>query len=110
VEDFETFLRLDPRSPMTPMALDGLSIALLLARRFDEAVPAMRRAADLLPSLASNFTPMIVAALAHGGRLEDARAVLTEIRPNTLESFLAMLEPDDRDLIRSGIAMARGGT
>jgi adenylate cyclase len=106
LEAFGASLRLDPCSAWVAILQDGIAMSLFFARRFDEAVPALKQAADLLPSAGGNFTPMIVAALAHDGRLAEARAALKAMRPHTLDAFLPFLEPRDRELLLSGVALA----
>jgi adenylate cyclase len=108
----ERSLRLDPRSPWRPIILDNIAIALFSLRRFDEVVVVSREVCDLLPGLAEPYKPWIASALAHAGRLDEARALAKEVSPELLdglEGWLNAISPDVRELALSGFALARGG-
>ena len=106
--EFETSLRLDPRSGWRPITLDGMSIALFLLRRFDEVIILTRELCDLLPGLTPLYTPYIASALAHAGRLAEAREMAKDASIKALAAWLDLLAPADRELVLSGFALAQG--
>jgi adenylate cyclase len=78
IDDFERVIRLSPREITLFRVQTGLAFAHLLLEEFEEAVSWGRRALDNNP----NYTPShraLAAALAHLGRVEEARAVGTRL-------------------------------
>ena len=74
VGDFERAVRLSPRDITSFRVQAGLTFAYLLLEEFEQAVTWGRRALEGNP----NFTPTyraLAAALAHLGRIDEARAV-----------------------------------
>jgi len=107
--EFQTALRLDPRSSWRPIILDGTSCALFSLRRFDEAIAACREAGDLLPAMRPLYVPFIASALAHLGRVAEAREMAKGASIDVLAGWLEALAPGDRELVRAGFALAQGG-
>lgn len=101
-------LRLDPVSPWRNMSVYGIGVALLLLRRFEEAVPVLEEARDLLPDMKPMFDGLITCALAHSGRLVEAKAMLETLPSDSLSEILKRLEPQDAALLHTGHALARG--
>jgi hypothetical protein len=111
LSDLETHFRLDPRSPWRASALDALAVAFFSLRRFDEVVVVSREVCDLLPGMKEAYAPYIASALAHAGRLDEAREIVSRVGPEMqaewVETWVSLLAPADRELVISGLAMAR---
>jgi TolB-like protein len=105
---FETSLRLDPRSAWRPIILDGMCGALFSLRRFDEVIALYRQLWDLLPGLTPQYAPCIASALAHAGRLVEAREMAKDASIEPLAAWLDTVPPTDRELVLSGFALAQG--
>ena len=103
-----TALTMNPRSPDRPLTLVGIGHALLFQHRFDEAIPPLREAAQLIPGQSGGGVGLAV-ALAYLDRLDEAKAVLVNVRPGmkaVVSAFLVTFrDPSDRDLLRTGLAM-----
>jgi adenylate cyclase len=109
--ELETCTRLDPRSPWRGMVLDNMVIALFALRRFDEVIVTVRQVCDLLPALAEPYQPYIAAALAHAGRLSEAREAAGQVTENSLAAWsvwLSLIDPAHRELALAGFKLARG--
>jgi len=109
IEHIETSLRLSPRERIgTPLLTMGM--AYFFKRRFDEA------AAKLLLSIQDDpgFPPSyrcLAACYAHMGRLDEARAIVAQLRaitPVVVPSDLRLRNPEDRELALSGMRLAAG--
>jgi adenylate cyclase len=101
---FETALRFNPRARSS--FLFSMGWALLFLRRFDDAIVAMRQAVELWPDYEGPAVGL-VAALAHRGRIDEAKAVLSEVRPDTISAMFGFFRhPDCQEVIRSGLALA----
>jgi TolB-like protein/class 3 adenylate cyclase len=109
IEHFETSLRLSPRERIgTP--LQWIGMAYFFKRQFDEA------ASKLLLSIQDNPgspTPYraLAACCAHMGRLDEARATVAKVRaltPLVRPTNLPYRNPEDRDLLLSGLRLAAG--
>ena len=109
IEHIETSLRLSPRERIgTPLLTMGM--AYFFKRRFDEA------AAKLLLSIQDDpgFPPSyrcLAARYAHMGRLDEARAIVAQLRaitPVVVPSDLRLRNPEDRELALSGMRLAAG--
>jgi adenylate cyclase len=109
IEHVETSLRLSPRERMgTPLQVMG--VAYFFKRRFDEA------AAKLLLSIQDNpGSPhsyrVLAACYAHMGRLDEARAIVAQLRaitPLVVPGALPWRNPEDRELLLSGLRLASG--
>ncbi len=73
--DFETGLRLDPRSPWRATFFAGQGTALFHLGRFEEAIPLLRQAAEQLPFSRTALCTMQAAALGFLGRANEAEAL-----------------------------------
>ena len=109
LEHFEKYLRLSPRDRW-PAYLVGIGIALFLCRRFDEAAAKLQAALQELPS----FTPIyrfLASCYAHMGRLDEARELVKRLRlitPFVVTDFSRYRNPEQRELILSGLRLAAG--
>ncbi|MGG5821988.1 winged helix-turn-helix domain-containing protein [Falsiroseomonas sp. HW251] len=81
IESFQTMMRLSPLDPHVFRAQAGIGAAHLVARRFEEARLWAERAHRANPVYGPPLR-VAAAALAHAGRLEDARRVMAELRAN----------------------------
>ena len=109
IEHVETSLRLSPRERMgNPLSVMGR--AYFFKRQFDKA------AAKLLLSIQDHpgFLPSyraLAACYAHMGRLDEARAIVARLRaitPLVVPNDLPFRNPEDRELILSGLRLAVG--
>ena len=75
LEAFHTAIRIDPRSGWRGHIVHGIGSCLFALGRYEEAIPALTEAVELLPF--SGARPTLVAALAHSGRIDEARAALS---------------------------------
>jgi TolB-like protein len=108
LRDFQAALRLDPASSWRNMSVYGAGVALLLLHRFEEAIPVLEEARDLVPSLEVTVDGMIASALAHSGRLAEAKALLETLPSDSLSEALKWIDPQDAVLLHAGHALARG--
>ena len=74
IDHFQKAMRLSPLDPAMGWFVAGLSWALLVAGRPEEALPWARKAAQEMPTWMGGLRPLIM-ALVELGRLEEARAV-----------------------------------
>ena len=103
---FDTAIRLDPRSPYRHVILAGIGWSLLALRRFSEALPALREAVQLRPGNAGAWAAL-AASLAHLGDLSEARSALEHLDREAFDSMLGVFrDPEHRELLRSGLALA----
>jgi TolB-like protein len=111
IEHVETSLRLSPHERMgVPLFVMGM--AYFCKHRFDEA------AAKLLLSIQDHpgFPPsyrVLASCYAHMGRLDEARAIVARLRaitPLVVPSDLPLRNPEDRELLLSGLRLAMGET
>jgi adenylate cyclase len=106
IEQFDTHLRLDPRSPNQPFVNVGKGLAELLLRHFEAAIPLLREAIQQIPEHPF-YRVGLAAACGHLGRIADAAAPLKGLTPNQVRNVLDQLRlPQDRELVRSGLALA----
>jgi TolB-like protein len=109
LEHFEKYLRLSPRDRW-PAYLAGIGIALFLCRRFDEAAVKLQAALQELPSFTQIYR-YLAACYAHMGRLDEARELVKRLRlitPAVVTDFSRFQNPEDRELILSGLRLAAG--
>jgi TolB-like protein/Flp pilus assembly protein TadD len=109
IEHLKTALRLSPRA-RTGWSHADLGAAYFVSRRFDEAERELRLIVQEDPTLPLGHR-FLAACLAHMGRLEEAREVVTRLRGITSEvipdvSYLR--NAAHRDLYLSGLRLAMG--
>ncbi len=107
MEHLVTSLRLSPRErSVTPMLAMG-SIY-FFKRQFDEAVPKLLLSIQDHPGHPSSYR-FLAACYAHLGRLDEAHAVIDQLRAITLQvipDVLPWRRPEDRELFLSGLRLA----
>ncbi len=104
-------MRLSPRERIgAPLAVMGQ--ACLFKRRFDEAAAKL-----LLSTQHHSGSPhsyrVLAACYAHMGRLDEARGIIARLRaitPLVVLSDLPYRNPEDRELLLSGLRLAAGET
>src|SRR5690606_11814571 len=112
IERFEHAMRLSPLdSEMFRMQL-GVSVAHLMARRFDTASTWAWKAHRDAPFFAMPAT-VIAASCALAGRADEARRAMDDVRKldpglrlSALESWLPFRRPEDAALFAEGMRMA----
>jgi adenylate cyclase len=109
IEHLKTALRLSPRA-RTGWSHADLGAAYFVSRRFDEAERELRLIVQEDPTLPLGHR-FLAACLAHMGRLDEAREVVTRLRGITSEvipdaSYLRNAE--HRELYLSGLRLAAG--
>ena len=111
IEHLETALRLSPREPIgAPLSVMGM--AYFLKRQFDKAAEQLVLAIQDHPGFPPSCRTL-AACYAHLGRLDEARAVVAQLRAITpvivpSESELPLRNPEDRELLLSGLRLAIG--
>jgi adenylate cyclase len=117
IECLETVLRLSPRARVGT-TLHMIGMAHLLARRFAQAEPKLLLALQDDPGFPSTYR-FLAACYAHMGRLEEARAVIAQLRTvaaevippwMTLPQNRTLRNPEHIGLIVSGLRLALGET
>jgi adenylate cyclase len=92
IESFKRAVRMSPVDPRLNRTLNGMGLALIELRRFDEAIVAGKKAIRQHPSFAAGYRP-VASALAHLGRGAEAReaaARLLEVDPDfTISAWVA---------------------
>jgi TolB-like protein len=109
IEHLETSLRLSPRERVG-MALSQIGQAYFFKRRFEEAASKLLLAIQDDPGFPNSYRTL-AACYAHMGRLDEARAVVTQLRtitPQVVPSILPWRNPEDRELLLSGLRLAAG--
>jgi TolB-like protein/class 3 adenylate cyclase len=109
IEHLETSLRLSPRERMgQPLAAMGR--AHFFERRFDEAAAKLLLAIQDDPGFPTGYR-YLAACYAHMGRLDEARAIVDRLRaitPLVMPSGAQFRNPEDRELLLSGLRLAMG--
>jgi tetratricopeptide (TPR) repeat protein len=106
MEQWETHLRLDPRSPNQAFVKGGMGLALVLLRRFEAAIPLLKEAHQLLPQHPF-YLVGLAAACGQLGRIAEAEPSLRKLDPSQIQSLLDLLRvAEDREVVRSGLALA----
>src|SRR6516225_9359877 len=109
IEHAGTSLRLSPREPVgTPLSLMGG--AYFFKRQFDEAASKLLLAIQDDPGFPPSYRAL-AACYAHMGRLDEARAIVARLRaitPRIVPSILPWRNPEDRELLLSGLRLAIG--
>ena len=109
IEHAETALRLSPRARVgTTHGIIGT--AHLVSRRFDEALPKLRLAIQEAPGFPVPYR-WLASCYAHMGRLDEARDVVKRLRaitPVVVPSATQFRDPEQRELLLSGLRLAAG--
>jgi TolB-like protein/DNA-binding CsgD family transcriptional regulator/Flp pilus assembly protein TadD len=74
IEAYRRAIALSPRDALLHFFEGSLACALTLAGRHEQALEHARRSVEVEPSGAFSFRPLVIAILAHAGRLDEARA------------------------------------
>lgn len=109
IEHLETALRLSPRE-RTGQPLGVLGLAYFLKRRLDEAASTLLLAIQEHPGSPASYR-FLAACYAHMGRLDEARAIITQLQaitPLVVPSVAQYRNPEDRELLLSGLRLAVG--
>jgi len=112
IQSFEQALRLSPFDPLGHFMAAGLAIAYLIARRFQSAIEWADRALHDQPRSAVAMRPKIC-ALAHLGRLDEARAELDRLLAaspgltiDSFKSYGSSWAPAVMELYLTGLRLA----
>jgi TolB-like protein len=109
IEHVETALRLSPREHMgTPLGMIGM--AYFFKHRFDQAAAKLLLSIQDNPGVPYSYG-FLAACYAHMGRLDEAGAIvvrLQAITPQVIPSDVALRNPEDRELLLSGLRLAMG--
>jgi tetratricopeptide (TPR) repeat protein len=111
IEHVETSLRLSPRERIG-MSVQVMGSAYFFKRQFDEAALKLLLAIQDHPGSPPSYRTL-AACYAHMGRLDDARAIVARLRaitPQVVPSDLPLRNPEDRELLLSGLRLAAGET
>ena len=95
LEDVEQAFKLSPRDPQVPYFSGAKAVALFLGGDLEETVRVVNRTLDMRPELVGAIR-LKCSALAHLGRLEEAREVLArvlELQPDTSLAALEQAQP-----------------
>ena len=107
IEHIETAMRLSPRERIgTPLGVIGM--AYFFKRRFEEATAKLLLAIQDNPGYPSSYR-VLAACYAHMGRLDEARAIVARLRaitPLVVWPVLCWRNPEDRELLVSGLRLA----
>ncbi len=111
IEHVETALRLSPRERMgVPLFVMGT--AYFFKHRFGEAAAKLILAIQDNPGAPTAYR-FLAACYAHMGRLDEARTIVARLRaitPLVVPSDLPYRNPEDRELLLSGLRLAMGET
>jgi adenylate cyclase len=109
IEHVETSLRLSPRERIgTPLA--SIGAAYFFKRRFDDAASKLLLGIQDDPGYPGTYR-CLAACYAHMGHLDEARAIVARLRaitPQVMPSDLPWRNPEDRELLLSGLRLAMG--
>ncbi len=109
IEHTETSLRLSPRERIG-QPLFVLGMAYFFKRRFDEAAAKLLLNIQDQPGYPPSYR-FLAACYAHMGHLDEAHAILAQLRaitPEVVPSDLPLRNPEDRELFLSGLRLAMG--
>ena len=111
IEHVETSLRLSPRERVgNPLQVMG--VAYFFMHRFEEAAAKLLLAIQENPGYPWSYR-FLAACYAHMGRLDEARAIVAQLRaitPQIVPSYAQFHSPEDRELALSGLRLAIGET
>jgi TolB-like protein/class 3 adenylate cyclase len=109
IEHVETSMRLSPRERMgQPLTLIGT--AYFFKRRFDEAASKLLLSIQDHPGFPVSYR-CLAACYAHMGRHDEAREIVAKLRaitPLLVPSDVPFRNPEDRELLLSGLRLAMG--
>jgi adenylate cyclase len=111
ISHIETSLRLSPRE-RTGTSQSRIGEAQFFQRRFDEAVSTLALSVEENPRAPVAYR-FLAACYAHMGRLDEARAIVAQLRSITavlVPTTLPYRSPEHRELLLSGLRLAAGGT
>ncbi len=91
IAHLEMALRMSPHDPQNSIFNVGLAIAHYLAKRYDEAIAACRRAFQQRSGLARG-SRIYIASLAQADRLDEARAALARIKESHPDLSIAWIQ------------------
>ena len=83
---YERFLHLDPKSPWRTWVLPSMGCCLVAMGRFDEAIAPAKEGLQIAPNNPWGAAGLI-AALAHSGRVDEAREALAQFDPRQAGVF-----------------------
>jgi adenylate cyclase len=109
IEHVETSLRLSPRGRIGP-PLHVMGVAYFFKRQFDEAASKLLLSIQDQPGYPHSYR-VLAACYAHMGRLDEARAIVSQLRtitPQLVPSELPWRNPEHRELFLSGLRLAAG--
>jgi len=109
VDHIEAARRLSPRARVGSSRL-VMGRAYFMSRRFGEAVPKLLLAIQEDPSSPTPYR-VLAACYAHMGRLNDAREIVARLRaitPLVMPDASYFRNPEDRELLLSGLRLAAG--
>jgi adenylate cyclase len=111
IEHLDISLRLNPHARVgQPLFVMGM--AYFFKRRFDEAATKLLLALQDDPGSTLPYR-FLAPCYAYLGRLDEARAIVARLRaisPQVVPGYLPFRNPEDRDLLLSGLRLAIGGT
>jgi adenylate cyclase len=109
IEHIETSLHLSPRERVgTP--LFAIGTAYFFKRRFDEAAAKLLLSIQDHPGFPAPYR-FLASCYAHMGRLDEAREIVARLRaitPQVVGSAEQFRNPEDRELLLSGLRLAAG--
>lgn len=111
IQHVERSLRLSPHERIG-VPLFAIGTGHLFMRRFNEAASKLALSIQDHPGFPASYRAL-AACYAHMGRLDEARAIVAELRtitPLVVPSELPFRDPEQRELYLSGLELAMGGT
>jgi adenylate cyclase len=109
IEHVQTSLRLSPRERMgIPVSVMGM--AYFFKRQFAEAASKLLLDIQDNPGFPTPYR-LLASCYAHMGRLDEAREIVHRLRavtPEVVPSILPWRNPEDRELLLSGLRLAMG--
>jgi len=111
ISHLETALRLNPRDP-SPATLMGIGVGHFFARRLEEARSMLLRSLQEQPGWVPT-SRFLAACYAHLGRLDEARAIVEQLRVLTsvvVPDAAHWRNPEHRKFYLSGLRLAAGET
>jgi adenylate cyclase len=111
LEHFDTFLRLSPRERPS-VHLTGIGMALFMKQRFEDAAAKLVGSLERVPNFTISLR-FLAACYAHMGRLAEAREIVRRLRaitPVVVPANLRYQDPEQKELLLSGLRLAAGET